>query len=78
MWVHTPATQSSSVQAFASWQSLGELHSSQPGIGVPVHEPIRPTTRLDLSGRPELLEVNSGVRPANIYDQLTDGEEVAA
>jgi hypothetical protein len=33
---------------------------------------------LDLSDRPELLEVNSGVRSADIYDQLLDGEEVAA
>jgi len=27
---------------------------------------------------PELLEVDSGVRPADIYDQLLGGEEVAA
>jgi hypothetical protein len=33
---------------------------------------------LDLSDHPELLEVDSGVRPADIYDQLLDGEEVAA
>ena len=47
-------------------------------LGVLRNEPLQPTTRLDLSDRPELLEVDSGVRPANIYDQLLNGEEVAA
>jgi len=46
--------------------------------GVLRNEPLQPTTRLDLSHRPELLEVDSGVRPADIYDQLLNGEEVAA
>ena len=47
-------------------------------LGVLRNEPIRPTTRLDLSDHPELLEADSGVRPADIYDQLLNGEEVAA
>ncbi len=46
--------------------------------GVLRNEPLQPTTRLDLSDRPELLDVDSGVRPADIYDQLLDGKEVAA
>ncbi len=52
--------------------------SDEAVLGVLRNEPLRPTTRLDLSDRPELLEVDSGVRPADIYDQLTDTEEVAA
>jgi hypothetical protein len=52
--------------------------SDEAVLGVLRHEPLRPMTRLDLSDRPELLEVNSGVRPTNIYDQLLDTEEVAA
>jgi len=52
--------------------------SDEAVLGVLRNEPLRPTTRLDLSDRPELLEVDSGVRPADIYDQLLDGEEVAA
>ncbi len=52
--------------------------SDEAVLGVLRNEPIRPTTRLNLSDRPELLEVDSGIRPANIYDQLLDGEEVAA
>ena len=52
--------------------------SDEAVLGVLRNEPLRPTTRLDLSDRPDLLEVDSGVRPANIYDQLLDGEEVAA
>jgi len=52
--------------------------SDEAVLGVLRNEPLRPMTRLDLSDRPELLEVDSGVRPADIYDQLLDGEEVAA
>jgi transposase len=42
------------------------------------HEPVVAGRRLDLSDRPELLGVSDGVRPANVYDQLLDREEVAA
>ena len=42
------------------------------------HEPAVAARRLDLSDRPELLEVSDGVRPANVYDQLLSREEVAA
>ena len=52
--------------------------SDEAVLGVLRNEPLRSQTRLDLSDRPELLEVDSGVRPANIYDQLLDTEEVAA
>ena len=52
--------------------------SDEAVLGVLRNEPLRPTTRLNLSDHPELLEVDSGVRPADIYDQLLDGEEVAA
>ncbi len=52
--------------------------SDEAVLGVLRNEPLRPMTRLNLSDRPELLEVDSGVRPADIYDQLTDEEEVAA
>jgi hypothetical protein len=54
------------------------VFSDEAVLGVLRNEPLRPATRLDLSSRPELLEVDSGVRPADIYDQLLDGEEVAA
>ncbi len=54
------------------------VFSDEAVLGVLRNEPLQPTTRLDLSDRPELLEVDSGVRSANIYDQLLDGEEVAA
>jgi transposase len=46
--------------------------------GVLRNEPVRPTGRLDLSGRPELRDVDEGIRSASIYDQLLDREEVAA
>ena len=52
--------------------------SDEAVLGVLRNEPLRPTTRLDLSDRPELLEVDNGVRPAGVYDQLLDTEEVAA
>ncbi|MHC4406800.1 MAG: IS21 family transposase [Planctomycetota bacterium] len=52
--------------------------SDEAVLGVLRNEPLRPTTRLNLSDHPELLEVDNGVRPAGIYDQLLDGEEVAA
>lgn len=47
-------------------------------LGVLRHEPVVDSRRLDLSHRPELLEVSDGVRPANVYDQLLNKEEVAA
>jgi hypothetical protein len=52
--------------------------SDEAVLGVLRNEPLRSTTRLDLSDHPELLEVDNGVRPAGVYDQLLDGEGVAA
>jgi len=42
------------------------------------NEPVRPTGRLDLSDRPELMNVDDGIRSASVYDQLLSREEVAA
>jgi transposase len=42
------------------------------------HEPVVAARRLDLSHRPELVDVSDGVRPAKVYDQLLGREEVAA
>jgi transposase len=46
--------------------------------GVLRNEPVRPSGRLDLSDRPELMNVDEGIRPASVYDQLLSREEVAA
>ncbi len=51
--------------------------SDEAVLGMLRNEPLRPTTRLNLSDRPKLLEVDNGVRPAGVYDQLLDGESVA-
>jgi hypothetical protein len=45
-------------------------------LGVLRNEPLRPVRRLDLTDRPELMEVGDGVRPAGIYDLLTASQEV--
>jgi hypothetical protein len=34
------------------------------------NEPVRPAMILDLSDRPELMNVPEGLRPASLYDQL--------
>jgi transposase len=52
--------------------------SDEAVLGVLRHEPVRASGRLDLSARPELMNVSDGIRPANVYDALLDGEEVAA
>jgi transposase len=52
--------------------------SDEAVLGVLRNEPVRPTGRLDLSHRPELMDVGDGIRPAQVYDQLLAGEEVAA
>lgn len=41
-------------------------------------EPPAVLGRLDLSARPELQQVGTGLRPAGLYDQLCVGEEVPA
>jgi transposase len=46
--------------------------------GLLRNEPLTSARRLDLSHRPDLLAVSDGIRPANVYDQLLDREEVAA
>ena len=46
--------------------------------GVLRNQPVRPTGRLDLSDRPELMNVDEGIRSASVYDQLLSREEVAA
>ena len=54
--------------------------SDEAVLGVLRNEPINRThRRLDLSHRPELLNVGDGIRPAALYDQLlhTQGLEVA-
>lgn len=46
--------------------------------GVLRNEPLPPSARLDLSSRPELMNVGEGVRPTRVYDQLLERAEVAA
>lgn len=46
-------------------------------VGVLRNEPFRPSVRLNLSDRPALMNVGTGIRPVNIYEQLLAGQEVA-
>ncbi|MDP6718057.1 MAG: IS21 family transposase [Pirellulaceae bacterium] len=51
--------------------------SDEAVLGVLRNEPIDRTHRpLDLSHRPELLNVGDGIRPAAMYDRLLDCQEV--
>ena len=52
--------------------------SDEAVLSVLRNEPVRPTGRLDLSDRPELMNVDDGIRPTSVYDQLLSREEVAA
>ncbi len=51
--------------------------SDEAVLGVLRNEPIGSTHRpLDLSHRPELLNVSDGIRPAALYDQLLHAQEL--
>ncbi len=51
--------------------------SDEAVLGVLRNEPIDHTHRpLDLSHRPELLNVGNGIRPAALYDRLLDPQDV--
>jgi transposase len=52
--------------------------SDEAVLGVLRNEPVRPTGRLDLSDRPELRDVDDGIRSASVYDRLLDREEAVA
>lgn len=39
-------------------------------LSVLRNEPVRPSGQLDLSHRPELTNIDDGIRPACLYDQL--------
>ncbi|GAG46589.1 unnamed protein product, partial [marine sediment metagenome] len=52
--------------------------SDEAVLGVLRNEPLPPSTRLDLSDRPELQNISDGIRPVSLYDQLHEREEVAA
>jgi hypothetical protein len=55
--------------------------SDEAVAGVLRNQPLAPMVRLDLSHRPDLALVGSGIRPVGLYDQLRPqlaGEEVAA
>jgi len=45
-------------------------------LSVLRNEPVRPRGRLDLTHRPDLITISDGIRPAAIYDQLRQREEV--
>jgi transposase len=52
--------------------------SDEAVAGLLRNQPLPPTVRLDLSHRPELMNLDEGIRPVAVYDQLRAGEEVAA
>ena len=52
--------------------------SDEAVAGLLRNEPLRPTVRLDLSHRPDLMNQDVSIRPVTVYDQLRAGEEVAA
>jgi len=52
--------------------------SDEAVIGVLRNQPSEPRRRLDLSGRPELVILSDGIRPAGLYDRLRSVEEEVA